>query len=53
MKASDEDFKIMLKLDTSSKFIANFDIYIVLFGILVLTIAAWIFVIVNKKKNNN
>lgn len=53
MNANDEDFKIILKLDTSSKFIANFDIYIVLFGILILTIGAWIFVFVNKKKNNN
>ncbi len=52
MKADDEDFKIMLELDTSSKFIANFDIYIILFGILILTIGAWIFVFVNKKKNS-
>ena len=52
MNANDEDFKIIMEFDTSSKFIANFDIYIILFGILILTTGAWIFVFVNKKKNN-
>lgn len=53
MNANDEDFKIMLKIDTSSKFIANLDLYLVLLGIIVLTIVSWILVIVNKKKNNS
>lgn len=47
-----EDFKILLEIDTSKKFIANLDIYIILIIVLILTIAAWIFVYVNKKKNN-
>ena len=52
LKGEEEEFKIMLEIDTSRKFIANLDVYIVLFIVLILTIAAWIFVYVNKKKNN-
>lgn len=51
LKEDTKDFKIMLEIDTSSKFIKNLDKIIIVIVMAILIIVAWIFVfIINKKK---
>lgn len=51
MNEQDEDFQIILEINTSSKFIANLDIYVIMIVFVGIVIASWIFVFVNKKRN--
>ena len=45
-----EEFSIILEYDTSKKFNANHDLYVVMMILIGITVASWIFIIINKKK---